>query len=193
MFGWRRLLGSLPSARTVIVGALALTFLSACSAAESPEPVEPAASVAETVTTAPTAQGTAQAPRRPRHRPQPARRPSRRCCPGRSYLRALRGLTNRVHRPRKRVTSFRRRGPRRAPRGYPGGPHRVNDHRRRAPVGRLRPRAMHRADPRPAQSARRRSEPMESAADTCTPNAPEGILQLKRWDTEVAGRNRTAL
>lgn len=61
MFSWRRLLSSLPLARTVIVGAAALTFLSACSAAESPEPVEPASSVAETVTTAPTAQGTAQA------------------------------------------------------------------------------------------------------------------------------------
>ena len=61
MSGWRRSLSSLPVARTVIVGAFALIFLSACSAAGSPEPVELAAAVAETVTTAPTAQGTAQA------------------------------------------------------------------------------------------------------------------------------------
>jgi hypothetical protein len=62
VFSSRRSLGPLPGARTVIVGAAALTFLSACSAAESPEPVEPAATVAETVTTAPTAQATTTVP-----------------------------------------------------------------------------------------------------------------------------------
>jgi len=61
VFGWRRPLRSLSLARTVFVGAAALTFLSACSAAESPEPVGATATLAETATTTPTAEGTAPA------------------------------------------------------------------------------------------------------------------------------------